>query len=282
MADIPGADYNEQRGDGWYHVYPQEDGTYRDEKISDFANTGIPIGSQPQANQINAYLESILSQQAQQQAYSQAQQAAQLAYQQAALAGQNEASARSAAIQAGSNALSSYIGLLNAYGGGEGLDPNAIAAFIRGESGLSLPSGPTLEARKFDLQKRMAEAELQANPRNIFALAAYNAGQPQPSGTTTTSGGGAAQSPADLEFFKQLQAQFGSAPSSQFPFAPQTPLPMPNQIPLNWYSQQTPFKRSLLESAYSTAGLTEDVLKQPFEQASQAFGGTATPLRSSY
>lgn len=109
------------------------------------------------------------------------------AYREAVRQGNNEQAARSAAIQAGSSAMSAFIGLLNAYGGSEGLDPNAIAAFIRGEGNLTLPSGMTLAAKEFDLKKRLAEAEMQANPRDIFKAAYYTAGQGGAAGT----GGGA-------------------------------------------------------------------------------------------
>lgn len=162
------ATYPEQRADGsvWEIEYdPTTDAILGERMISGPTGSGNPAAQSPQ----NAVLESWMAGQAQQQAYSQAMKAADDAYRQAALQGQNEASARQAAISAGSNALSGYISLLNAYGGSGGLDVNAIASFIKGEGPLNLPTGPTLEGRK-------TIAELQANPRDIFKLAAYQAG----------------------------------------------------------------------------------------------------------
>lgn len=486
------AEYPEQRADGsvWVVEYdPETDAILGERMVSGPTGGGGGVPINPQTAVLNNWMSS----QAQQQAYQQAMSAADDAYRQAALQGQNEASARNAAIQAGSNALSGYISLLNAYGGGAGLDPNAIAAFIRGEGDLTLPSGPTLEGRK-------TIAELQANPRDIFKLAAYQAGlggatgaysgfgananeqqalegfpgmnttpggggPGMPGGTGAVPGGGLGpgaggthfvdfqrsgpslggenetlygkmsngqwvtfSSPEDLQAaltqtgqgnfmgpggfdwgrfwhkvrpglgptqgydpqkyieegnitsigggpaaggynlwapktgatpwqqgittpgapaspgagggimypggspidpstglrwddpsrmtreqlggmrgtlptsaplppgegvmhmfgttpsnynpslynlpqFQQLREQYGAASPSSFPFAPQVPLPQPNAIPLNYMSQQSPFNRSLLEAAYSTAGLSKDVYQEPFRVAERAFGG---------
>ena len=158
------ATYPEQRADGsvWEIEYdPSTDAILGEHQVS--GPTGGSSGAIQQSPQ-NAVLENWMTGQAQQQAYQQATRAADDAYRQAVLQGQNESSARNAAITAGSNAMSSFIGLLNSMGSGAGLDPNAIAAFIRGEGGLDLSGlGNTVERDKFDLQKRLAEAELQAN-----------------------------------------------------------------------------------------------------------------------
>lgn len=479
------ATYPEQRADGsvWEVEYdPSTDAILGERMVSGPTGGGINVSTSPQ----NAVLENWLTGQAQQQAYTQATKAADDAYRQAVLAGQNESSARNAAITAGSNAMSSVISLLNSYGSGAGLDPNQIAAFIRGEGSLSLPGGNTLDRDKFDLQKRLAEAELQANPRDIFKLAAYTGGGPMMGGGMTggtggamggatgggsmggagggtTSGGapgatyggaavtldqaraeltkagggpgwsagtygpgtpgftnswqnaspqevaneyfrlsgrqvqgitgvadplaryspeqraalqhifasrpdiaahfaknaevtGARQgsrymvtdpnemmatwgiwNPPEMQqaggleayakslgwngqvaaaptatetvrgatptgatsteptwnlqgaqggtgtgtydprlynvpFYEQLRNQYGS--SEAFPFSPQVPLPQPNEIPLGYYNQQSPFNMGLMEAAYSTAGLSKDVMNEPFRKAQQAFGGS--------
>lgn len=276
-------------GDGWVVYFNgQRIGFYASQQEAENAYNAAASGgggttapTDPNA----AYLEAYLGNIAQQNAYTQAQQAAEMAYRQASLAGANEAQARTAAINAGSNALSSYVSLLNAYGSGAGLDPNALAEFIMsgGTSGLGLPSGPTLEAQKFALQQRLAEAELQANPRNIFKLAAYQSGALNQPGAPTGGGtGGTNEQIANVPFFNELVQRFGAAPSNAFPFAPQTPLPQPNQITAGYYSQLSPFNRQLLEAAYSTAGLSEDVAARPYQQATQSFGGTGTPISSGY
>lgn len=284
-------EYGVDNGDGTITVWVDpEDGSnhYPVRTESTAVNQGLSPPIQQTPSQVDpnaALLEAWLGNAAQQNAYNQAQQAAEMAYRQAQLAGANEAQARNAAISAGSNALSSYVSLLNAYGSGAGLDPNALAEFIMsgGTSGLGLPTGPTLEAQKFQLQQRIAEAEMQANPRNIFKLAAYQSGAlNQPGAPTGGGAGGTNEQIANVPFFNELQQRFGSAPSSAFPFAPQTPLPQPNAITQGYYSQMSPFNQQLLNAAYSTAGLSEDVVQRPFQQAAQSFGGTSTPMSSGF
>mgnify|MGYP001560779679 CR=1 FL=1 len=460
--------YVDQRPDGSFGVVINGAfvGSYPSQAEAEqaFNSAGGGGGGGGGGSAVNNALQGYMGNVAQQNAYKQAQEAANQAYLNAKLQGENESSARNAAIQAGSNAMSAYVSLLNAYGGGAGLDPNQIAAFIRGEGSLSLPSGPTLEGRK-------TMAEMQANPRDIFKLAAYQAGlgqapgaysgfgasaneqqalegfpgltpaggapasggggaagggapgqgeftrfvraggggqmspeaqtlygqtrngqwvafespeqfyqaagvksfqeawnknlienrfgeisgqgifkpeggavgysqwQQQPGGTQPTvpgapvypggspidpntglpwstpnrgaltgapdygaapSGGGptvgsitrppttstpyggpigtfsgspAPSGPGGLPQFEELRQRFGSAPSGSFPFAPQTPLPQPRDITLGYMGQRSPFQRGLLESAYSTAGLSPEVMYEPFRKAERAFGG---------
>ena len=180
------ATYPERRADGsvWEIEYNPDTDEILGERMVSGPTGGGGGGSSPLAGLYNQIGQSNLQTQIQRDMDN--------AYREAVRQGNNEQAARSAAIQAGSSAMSAFIGLLNAYGGSEGLDPNAIAAFIRGEGNLTLPSGMTLAAKEFDLKKRLAEAEMQANPRDIFKAAYYTAGQ----GGEGTGGGALANAAA--------------------------------------------------------------------------------------
>jgi hypothetical protein len=92
----------------------------------------------------------------------------------------------------------------------------------------------------------------------------------------TDSWSGSGDYMQNIPLYQQL-ASYGS--STQFPFQPGVPLPQPNQIPLSTRSNMGAFDKGLLYSAYSTAGLDEDLTDKSYLQSQKAFGGTAPPTR---
>jgi hypothetical protein len=165
------AEYGVRQADGSVWIYDDTGQVIRKETWEQ--NQGLPALKSPEQQMAEAYMSST----AQKTAYDQAVAAADQKYKETLATTQNEQAARSAGIQAGSESLSTYLNLIQQYGGNiQGMDVVGLKNWLMGTGEFpGLPSGPTLEERKF-------EAELQANPRDIFKAAYYMGGATPPSG----------------------------------------------------------------------------------------------------